>query len=617
MKKPDIRNIPYRPGIYKFKNSKGNVLYVGKAKSLRKRVASYFTAGNNSNPRLPLLLKEAKDIECIVTSNEVEALILENNLIKQFKPRFNIRLRDDKQYPYLKISEREKYPRLSVTRKIKDDGASYYGPYTSVSTVKDVIKVVMKVFAVCTCKQKFTANMKPCLNYQMEMCSAPCAGITDEREYAESVENLRLFLEGRINELLKTMKKKMSESSSLMLYEKAAFYRDGIESIKTLSQIQSASINTERDKDCIVLRSYDSENIFLVLTVRDGKIINQKHYIIKSTMEATPSESIESFIKQYYTGPSNIPFEILTEEELCDARNISEWLSSAKKKKVIFHTPKRGRKLSLLKMASINADYVLENHIKRIESWNKILGRMQKKFALKLLPDCIDAVDISNLSGKQSVGAVIRWREGELRKNDYRKYAIKWKEGIDDFLMIEEVVTRHLARIIKDKRQLPSLLLIDGGKGQVNHAVDALKRYPECSNISVIGIMKGRKYSRNKNIEPAAGYSPEEIVLPDRNNSLRLEKSSAVLLLLQSIRDEVHRFVIQYHRKLRKNKFKISVLDSVKGIGKKRKIRLLKEFGSIKAMKEVSAGEISRRGGVNIKIAEEVVKVIQRPSFND
>jgi len=617
MKKPNLADVPDNPGVYKFKDSAGNVLYVGKAKSIKKRVASYFTPNNTSNPRIPILLKNAENLEYIVTCSEVEALILENNLIKQFKPKFNVRLRDDKQYPYLKVTNRDIYPRLLIARKIKNDGASYYGPYTSVLTVKEVIKIVMKIFAVCTCKKKFTENMKPCLNYQMKMCSAPCAGLIDRAEYLEVVGVIKLFLEGRIADLLQSLKIKMEEASKNMLYEKAAFYRDGIQSIKTLSQIQNASISNERDKDCIVLRSMDSENIFLVLAVRDGKIINQKDYLVRNAMEIDSKESIEAFIKQYYTGFSNIPYEILTEEQIDDGNNIAQWLSAAKKKKVRFVSPKRGKKYRILSMASINADYVMDDHLKKVESWKKIIREMQKTLGMKVLPECIDAVDISNLSGNQSVGAVIRWQDGQFRRDMYRKYSIKWKKGIDDYFMIEEVVTRHLARIVKDKKRLPSLLLIDGGKGQVGYALKAVKEKSAYSNIFLIGITKGKKYSRNKNSTPAEGYSPEEIVLHDRISPLRFRRESSMLYLLQSIRDEVHRSAIQYHRRLRSKKMRESLLDSVNGIGNKRKIQLLRTFGSIKAMSGLSAEEISRRGGINIKVAEDVVKAVKIPLLND
>ena len=470
----------------------------------------------------------------------------------------------------------------------------------------------MKIFAVCTCKKKFTANMKPCLNYQMKMCSAPCAGLINRKDYLEVVDDIKLFLEGRITDLLKILKRKMEEASRNMLYEKAAFYRDGIESTKIISQIQNASISSERDKDCIVLRSMENEDIFLVLTVRDGKIINQKDYHVKNTMGVDSKESIEAFIKQYYTETSNIPSEILTEEQINDADNITQWLSAEKKKKVRFLSPKRGKKYRILSMASINADYVMDNHLKKVESWKKIIKEMQKKLGMEFLPDCIDAVDISNLSGNQSVGAVIRWQDGQFRRNMYRKYSIKWKEGIDDFLMIEEVVTRHLARIIKDKQRLPSLLLIDGGKGQVGHALKAVKENSTYCNIFLIGITKGRRYSRNKSSTPAEGFSPEEIVLHDRISPLRFRRESSMLFLLQSIRDEVHRSAIQYHRRLRNKKMRESLLDSVKGIGSKRKIKLLKTFGSIKTMSGLSAEEISQRGGISIKVAEAVVKAVQK-----
>lgn len=614
MDKSNLTDIPDNPGVYKFKDSSGNVLYVGKAKSIKKRVSSYFTQNNNSNPRLPLLLKKSDNLEYIVTGNEVEALILENNLIKQFKPKFNVRLRDDKQYPYLKITDREKYPRLLMARKIKNDGASYYGPYTSVLTVKEVTKVVMKIFAVCTCRKKFTSDMKPCLNYQMKLCSAPCAGLIDRDEYLEVVEDIKLFLEGRIKHLLEVLNEKMVETSNNMLYEKAAFYRDGIESIKTLSEIQKASIRNEKDKDCIVLRSVDGENIFLVLTVRDGKIINQKHYIIKNSFEIESKESIEAFIKQYYTAIPNIPSEILTEKPIDDANNISQWLSSAKKKKVKFLSPKRGKKTRILSMASINADYVMDNHLKKTEAWKNIIREIKDKLGMKFLPDCIDAVDISNLSGSQSVGAVIRWQDGQFARGMYRKYSIKWKEGIDDFLMIEEAVTRHLARIVKDRQRLPSLILIDGGKGQVGHALKAVKGNSAYGNIFLIGITKGRKYSCKKSSVPEDGYSPEEIVFHDRISPLRLRKESSMLFLLQSIRDEAHRFAIQYHRKLRNKKTRESILDSVKGIGNKRKMHLLRTFGSIKAMSGLSAEEISSRGGISIKAAEEVINAVRKNS---
>ncbi|RMF94672.1 MAG: excinuclease ABC subunit UvrC [Candidatus Schekmanbacteria bacterium] len=611
MQKPRFDIFPDNPGIYKFINKSGNIIYVGKAKNLRKRVASYFNKNQNVNPRLRFLLKDAFNIEFIVTNNEVEALILENNLIKMFKPKYNVRLRDDKQYPYLKITVKDEFPRLHMVRKIKDDGALYYGPYTSVMNVKEVMKIIMKIFNICTCKKKFVNNMKPCLNYQMKMCSAPCANMVGKDEYMELVEGVKLLLEGKMNEVIQILKNKMTDASDKMMYEKAAFYRDGIESIRKFSQKQNVSMSDEKDKDCIILRTLGTKLIFLILKVRDGKIIDQKDYVVSNCIEESEKDSLEAFIKQYYRDTSTIPSEILTEESISDAENISLWLLATKGKKVKIISPKRGKKYQILKMASVNADYILENRLREEEAWRKTVSAIQKKFAMDNLPECIDAVDISNIAGNQSVGAVIRWEEGKFKKEMYRRYSIKWKEGIDDFAMIEEVVSRHLARLYNEGKKLPSLLLIDGGKGQVNSAVKVVSAKDEYRDIFVVGLSKGRRYKRNSKLKPKEGFSTEEVVFHNRSNPLRFRNDSSELFLLQSIRDEVHRFAIQYHRKLRIKKMRESILDKVEGIGKARKMLLLKTFGSVDAIAKYSSEEIAEKSGLPLKIADDVLKVIQ------
>ncbi|MBI5376867.1 MAG: excinuclease ABC subunit UvrC [Candidatus Schekmanbacteria bacterium] len=612
MEKPHLDDIPEGPGVYIFRDASGNYLYVGKAKSLRSRVVSYFREGSSANPRIPMMMSRANSVDYILTANEIEALLLENNLIKQFKPKYNISLRDDKQYPFIKLTVNEEIPRILMARRISEDNALYYGPYTSSASVREIIRVVMKAFRLCTCRSSVAVrSKKPCLNYQMKLCSAPCAELIRREDYLSSVSDAVMFLEGKNEELLKILRKKMEEAAERYEYERAASFRDSINAINVIAQRQKINMISGKDQDIVAFRATDSGAVFCVLIGRSGKLICQKEFFVDNLFYNDPSEVLESFIKQYYQGNNFIPFEIITETEVNDRRNIEKWLSQIKGRRVNIISPTKGRKYSLVRMASENAELLLKSYLKKEEKLTDTLKALKNRLSLASEPKRIEAVDISNTMGTNNVGAIIVWEKGLFKKNQYRKFLIKKKQGIDDFAMIKEVVARRINRLLKEKKTLPDLFLIDGGIGQVNKAMDALKEAGAERMVDVVGLAKGRKYERNWDLLVNDDYSREEIILPGRPNPVRMKKDSSALILLQSVRDEVHRFAISYHKKLRNNSFKSSVLDSIKGIGERKKSQMLKIFGSVSGISKYTPEEISEKTGINLSLAKMVIEKIK------
>ncbi|MGC9516082.1 MAG: excinuclease ABC subunit UvrC [Methanomicrobiales archaeon] len=576
-KTQDPENLPDKTGVYLMKNVHDDVIYVGKALSLKKRVKSYFK-DNHESPKTRTMMNHFHSLEYILTDTEKEALILESNLIKKHRPRYNVRLKDDKRYPYVKITN-EDYPRILISRNVTDDGSHYYGPFTDSSAVRKTIKFIKSLFKIRDCK-----NMDgPCLNYQIKICDAPCDGKISREYYNEIIDQINLFFQGKYQEIIEHLKTMMKDASQNHEFERAAVYRDQINSIKEIMEKQKVSFTKNLDQD-IIAGSYDEKNAYIVVfSVRDGKITGKDDFIMNG-IENTPAEKVLSaFIKQFYTNPRYIPGEIVIQNSIDDEQLIIDFLSGKRGEQVKLKVPHQGMEYRLMKMVIKNAQVVKNQKIE----FKNILLSLKKYLKLPKIPRNIEAFDISNIAGKEPVASMVVFRDANPDKNSYRRYKIRSK-GPDDYAMMREVLERRYSMVDEDNSIFPDLVIVDGGKGQLNVA---------------------RGVFRSLNIEiPVMGLAKEfeHIYIPGSPDPIILPRNSPVLLLLQRIRDEAHRFAVNYHRKLRSKRIVESELDNIKGIGKKRKIKLLKHFGSIKNIKKAKVSELRMVDGINQKVANDI-----------
>ncbi len=587
-----ISDIPTNPGIYIFKNDKEQVLYVGKAKNLRNRIKSYFNK-SSIDSRKSALVKETKDISYIVTDNELEAFVLEANLIKQHKPKFNIILRDDKNYPYIKLTINEEWPRLEVVRRFVKDGALYFGPYVPAGAMWDTIDFIRKNFQIRDCSVEFKDNMKPCLQYQIGRCSAPCAGMITRNEYMKTINNVKLFLNGERKSLIGNLRKKMIELSKQMKFEEAAIIRDKINSIEKTWESQKIVSPGMEDIDIIGIYRGENGTAFKVLFLRKGLMIGSKDYFIKDSQSLSNKELIQSFIIQFYSKDILPAKEIIVEVLPENVKSIEKWLKSKSGENVRILMPDADRKKELVNMASENAKYLYNS--KSGYNVEQTLQELMKRLNIVEVPQYIGAFDISNISGNEAVGSFIVWAKGEFRKEMYRRLKIKTVHQVDDYAMMREVLGRVINNL---EGNVPDLIIIDGGRGHLETACrvfeenqDILKKKP-----FIISIAK----------------KPDRVFLPLSDVVIDLEDRSPSSLLMKSIRDEAHRFAISYHRKLRGEEMLRSPLESLKGIGKKRRLELLRSFGSIKRIRDATIEEIAHLKGFNRKLAEEIKQNIGR-----
>ena len=577
VKSPD--NLPLKPGVYIMKDVNDNVIYVGKSKSLRKRVKSYFK-DKKDRPKTYVLMQHFNSLEYIVTNSEKEALILEANLIKKYMPKYNIRLKDDKKYPYVKITN-EDFPRLILTRNISKNG-TYYGPFTDVKSVRSTVKFLKQLFKIRTCK-----NMDgPCLNYQIDLCYAPCDDRISKEEYHEIIEKIDLFFQGRYNDILKNLKNEMKEASQNMEFEKAAVLRDQIKSIEEVMVKQFVDeLDDDLDQDVIASSENENTTIIVVLSIRNGKIISKDDYLMDNTKNQDISEVLYSFIQQYYGINRHIPKELIIEDKIKDKDLIIEWLSDLRGNKVKITNPQKGRKLRLIRMARGNAEIIK----KQKEKVNNSLIELQNYLKLKNVPHVIEGYDVSNISGTLQVGSKVSFFDGKPNKKQYRRFKLK-TPGPNDYGMMRELLTRRFESIVgEDDYKKPDLVLIDGGKGQLHIAVEVLNELG-LSDIPVIGLAK----------------EFEEVFVPQSNKPIIIPHNKESLHILQRVRDEAHRFGVTYHRKLRSRKLTESELDHIQGIGKKRKLALLRDFGDIDGISKASVDELRDIEGMNRKVAENV-----------
>jgi excinuclease ABC subunit C len=576
-----LDKIPSKTGVYLMRDEGETVIYVGKAKNLRSRVRSYFIKQENARPAIHYLVKRTAQIETILTDTEKEALILEKTLIKRHRPRYNISFRDDKSYFNLKLDIESPYPRLALVRKVRRDRALYFGPYASSQAVKETLKTLQSHFPLRTCRDsQFSHRSRPCLNFEIGRCSAPCTDQIDNHEYRRLVDGTILFMKGKKRELVANLRKRMKEASDDLVFEEAARIRDRIAAIEKTIEGQKVVSYRWGNADIHAWHTETGRMTVEVLHIREGKLIDARtfNFSIKSH---SPEEAFSSFFTQFYDEGRGIPDEILVPHELEEMDVVKGWLSEERGKGVRIRVPRRGEGKRLLEMAAENATSAFRDEMKREEEQLEVLNGLKNKLGLKVIPRIMECTDISNIGGKEAVGSVVRLEDGKLQKEGYRKYKIRTVEGADDYAMMYETLKRHLRRN-KDSHNLPDLMVVDGGKGQLGVAVEVLRelQIKETGVISLAKprIEKGREDER----------SQDRVYTPRLKEPLVLQKGSPELLLLQRIRDEAHRFGVTYHKGLRAKKGARSRLDNIPGVGKARKEALLRHFGSMRAIQEAT-----------------------------
>jgi excinuclease ABC subunit C len=583
------------------KGRDGKVLYVGKAKDLKKRVLSYFNRDNHTSLKTAILVGKIADLETIVTRTEKEALILESNLIKRYRPRYNVILKDDKRYPCLRLDTKSLFPNLTVARKFKKDGALYFGPFASAGAVRETLKLIHRTFRLRKCKGKNPdKRSRPCLNYQMELCLAPCCRPVDPKEYKKTVKEVSLFLKGRMPQLLEQVRSDMETSARKQEFEAAAAHRDRLYALEKTLEKQVVTTSDLKDRDVIGIARQDKAVLVMVLFIRGGFLMGSRPFFFAES-EIPDREVVESFVKQYYDDSAFVPKEVLLPMTIGDKAVLEERLTDLRGSRVHVRVPRRGEKARLMDMAAENAQKALEEKMRAIMMEEGMLERVQKALALRRRPDRVECIDLSNIAGTQGVGAVVVFDRGKSAPKAYRKYKIRKASSDDDYGMLGEVLARRY-RVSDAKQNLPDLLMVDGGKGQLNLTVLALKQQGILGAFDVIAIAKK---------EPERGETDDKIFKPGRKNPLGLKKYPDVLLFLQRVRDEAHRYVIRYHRKRRMMTYRKSALEGIPGIGPKRRAALLKQFGSVKRLKKGALEEIMAVPGMTRQAAENLLKALQ------
>jgi len=580
-----IRNLPDHPGVYLFKDAKGKVIYIGKALSLRKRVPSHFRDSPSYSERMAALVSQIADLDFILTDSELEALILESNLIKERRPKYNVVLRDDKHYPFLKLDPKEPFPRISVARRIKDDGALYYGPYVPAGTMWDTLFLINKAFPLRKCKS--LKGRKLCLDYHLGRCLGPCEGLVSPEEYGEVVKRVRLILEGRDRELVKLLERQMRETAERLEFERAAQLRDQVQALKQTIEGQKIISAKGEDQDVLGLAQKGKEGYVQLLVVRGGRLIGRESFAFEEVAEKGKAAFLSSFIKQLYLAKTSLPKEVLVPFLVEDQGLIEEWLSARAGRKVSLTVPKRGKRAELVEMAMHNAEEMLNQSLRSSEGRERALQELMEFLGMSRLPRRIEAYDISNISGNLAVGSLVVFADGAPKRSDYRRYRIKTVLGADDYAMLQEVLGRRFRR--QEEMPLPDIILIDGGRGQLNAALKVAQDL-HISRVTIISLAK----------------EDEEVFHPSQIRPLPIPAGSRAKHLLQQIRDESHRFALAYHRKLRGRSQLHSVLDEIPGIGERRRRILLTHFGSLERLQEASVEDLRRVGGIPTTLAQAV-----------
>ena len=594
-----IENIPKLPGIYIMKDSRDGILYIGKAKILRNRVRSYFQNSRTLHPRTRMFLNKVRDIKFLTTKTEAEALILESNFVKKHQPRYNVLLKDDKHYPYLRLTTQEKFPRLEVVRRVRKDKATYFGPYTMVKEVRETIRLIYKIFPLRQSKDKLNGlpMRRPCLNHQMGRCLAPCAGKISPAEYKTVVDDVELFLKGKNASLLKNLKLGMEAASSEMRYEEAAIFRDKVQAVQTVLDKQKIISTSLLDQDVIAYCSEKDQAMAQVLIIREGKMLSEKIFKLKSLNEMEEDETLSSFIKQYYAEEVVLPAEILLPHPVEDSDLIADWLSEKKGTRVKLEIPVIGKKRDLVKMAEENARFAMRMERDKGDVGTRSLEELQTALGLRHFPEVIEGFDLSNISGSHAVGSMVVFENGLAEKSKYRRYKIATVKGIDDYAMLREVMIRRYRRLLDEGSPMPNLVLIDGGRGHLSSGREVFEALGLLDRVDLACIAKG-KYRND--------LDTDEVYLLHKKEPVLFKENSPSRFLMQRIRDEAHRFAITYHRRLRGKEALSSPLENILGIGKKRRLQLLKKFGSLENIRNASVEELTTLPGITPSLAEKL-----------
>lgn len=603
----ELKKLPGKPGVYIMHDEKDNIIYVGKAISLKNRVRQYFQSSRNKGVKIEQMVTHIQRFEYIVTDSELEALVLECNLIKEHRPKYNTMLMDDKAYPFIKVTTNEPFPRVMLARKMLKDKAKYFGPYTSSQAVRETIDLLHKLYHIRSCNRnlpKDTGKERPCLNYHIKQCDAPCQGYISQEEYAKAVQEVIRFLNGNFDLILKELQEKMDAASEDLEFEKAIEYRELLKSVKKVAQKQKITDSSGEDRDVLAVASEEEDAVVQVFFIRGGRLIGRDHFYLRISKDEPHSEVLDSFIKQYYAGTPFIPGELMLPEELEDMHLLEEWLSTKRGGKVNIRVPKKGTKEKLVELAANNASLVLNKDKERLKrEEGRTIGAVREIAKLLGLDGVsrMEAYDISNTNGFESVGSMVVYERGKPKRNDYRKFKIKGIQGADDYGSMREVLTRRFTHGLKEREEskelggftlFPDLILMDGGKGQVNVALEVLDELR--LNIPVCGMVKD-DFHRTRGLY----YHNEEIAI---------DKSSEAFRLITRIQDEAHRFAIEYHRQLRSKGQVHSILDDIGGIGPARRKALMRHYLSLDAIKAATVEELSAVPSMNEKSAEAVYK---------
>lgn len=607
----ELKKLPSLPGVYIMHDKHDTIIYVGKAISLKNRVRQYFQKSRNLGIKKEQMVEQIERFEYIVTDSELEALVLESNLIKEHKPKYNTMLKDDKNYPFIKVTVGEDFPRIMTARSMKKDKAKYFGPYTNAGAVKDVIELTRKLYHLRTCSRvlpRDTGKERPCLYYHIKQCDGPCQGYISREDYRAKVDSLLDFLNGNHKKILKELEEKMYQASQEMKFEGAAQYRDLMQSVQRIGEKQKITDHPGEDKDIIAMAEEGQDAVVQVFFVRDGKLIGRDHFYMKTAPGDSRPMILSSFLKQFYAGTPFIPREIMIQDEIEDQDLIAQWLEKRKGKKVHILVPKKGTKEKLVEMAYQNAKLVLRQDKERIKrEEGRTIGAVKEIAELLGMEEIqrIEAFDISNISGFQSVGSMIVYEKGKPKRSDYRKFKIKWVKGPNDYASMEEVLTRRFVHGMNEQEErrshqleqefgsftkFPDLIMMDGGRGQVNIALSVLEKLN--LQIPVCGMVKDDKHRTRG--------------LYFRNQEIPIKRDSEGFKLITRIQDEAHRFAIEYHRSLRSKGQVHSVLDDIPGIGPTRRKALMKHFKGLEAIKEATIEEISQVESMNEKAAAQV-----------
>ena len=601
-----LSRTPHEPGVYFLKDEKNVTIYIGKALDLRKRLAAYFKNSGHSDMKTGVLVHKIFDFDTIITGNEKEALILESNLIKRHRPRYNVVLKDDKRYPSLRLDLKEKYPAFSIVRKIGQDDALYFGPFASAQAVRETLKTINKTFKLRKCRASdFKTRTRPCLHCQMEGCLAPCCLDVDPQIYSDHINEAIMFLRGRTTDLVAKIKKQMDAAAQAQEYEKAARIRDKMFSLERTIEKQIAVTTDFQDRDVFAIVRSNGNTLVTVFNVMGGFIKGMRHFNFEEIM-STNDEAMGIFIRQYYEKTVTLPKEILVSLDLQDGQLIEEWFKTVKGKRVKILNPKRGEKAKLLAMVTHNAEKELRELMATRTAEMELLLRLQKKLKLTRLPERIECFDNSNISGTEPVAGMVVFEKGTAKKSAYRKYKIKAVPTHDDYAYMSEVLKRRLGKSTSQRKPLPfpDLLMVDGGRGQLNIALAVIKELSLDGQFELMAIAKK---------DEKKGETRDKIFKPRRTNPIGFGKDADLLLFLQRIRDEAHRFAITFHRKRRTKATLQSQLDTIPGVGKKRKAILLKHFKSIKKIREADIEQLNALPGITRSSAEAVYNYFNSP----